>query len=260
MILRNATHEVPTFHSLCSALTVVNGHQTPYHECIHSVLRIMNALQFEKDHMRITILKYIWLSVMKRIGIILYDTYVLTGYESCLFSAEVALIFAQHTNVFGVIYLATLWHCQGRYKQCINLIVNATTNSAGIPLAMIIYNESLTSKCTKTPCDYISLFGYNFIKPTIAIDRNSHLCPNELKNLVKQSEFFDFSTHLESYNYFLLFLSYYCLRQKSECIRMMSDLLNSYKELPCYLIDGIIETNTKKLVDIAKKKMENFRS
>lgn len=73
IILRSESHEVRTFDSLCLALTVVNGHHTTYHECIHSILRIMNALQFEKNHRRIAILKYIWLLVMRRIGIILYD-------------------------------------------------------------------------------------------------------------------------------------------------------------------------------------------
>lgn len=259
IILRNESHELRTFDSLCLALTVVNGHHTTYHECIRSILRIMNALQFEKNHRRIAILKYIWLLVLRRMGIILYDTFILTGCKSCLLSAEVALLFAQHTNVFGLIYLATLWHCQGRYKQCIKLICNATKNCTGIPLNAIIYNESLTNKCTKTPCDYISLFEHHFVKPTVEIHRTSHLCPNELNDLVKQSEFFDFSTCIESYYHFLLFLSYYNLRKKAECIKMMSELLNSYRELPFNLIDGIIEKNTKKLVDIAKKKMKNFR-
>lgn len=173
IILRNESHELRTFDSLCLALTVVNGHHATYHECIRSILRIMNALQFEKNHRRIAILKYIWLLVMRRIGIILYDTFVLTGCKSCLLSAEVALLFAQHTDVFGLIYLATLWHCQGRYKQCIKLICNATKNCTGIPLNAIIYNKSLTAKCTKTPCDYISLFEHHFVKPTVEIHRAS---------------------------------------------------------------------------------------
>lgn len=140
MILRNATPEVRMFHSLCSALTgIVNGYHTMYHECIPWVLRIMNASQFGKNHMRIAVLKYIWLSVMKRIGIILYDTYVLTGYESCLFSAEVVLMFAQRTNVFGLFNLATLWYCKGIYKQCIKLIANATTNSTQVFLCYLCH-------------------------------------------------------------------------------------------------------------------------
>lgn len=206
-ITKRNSNELRTFHSLCSALTVVNGHHTTYHECIHSILRIMSVFQFEKNHRRIAISKYMWLLVMRRIGIILYDTFVLTGCESCLFSAEVALLFAQDTNVFDLIYLATLWHCQERYKQCIKLICNATTNCTGIPLNMILYNESLTTKCTKTPCDYISLFEHHFVRPTIEIHRNSNLCPNELKDLVKQSEFFVLANVLNRIITFYCFLA-----------------------------------------------------
>lgn len=39
---------------------------------------------------------------------------------------------------------------------------------------------------------------------------------------------------------------------------MMLELFNLYKDILCYLIDGIIEKNIKKLVDIVKKKMKNF--
>lgn len=48
MGLKNESHTLLTFYSLCSALRVVNGHQTTYRECIYSVLKIMLALQGEK--------------------------------------------------------------------------------------------------------------------------------------------------------------------------------------------------------------------
>lgn len=74
----------------------------------------MLALQGEKSLLRKVILKYTWLLTMRRIGVIMYDQFVLTGFALYLLSAEVALMFAQHANVFGSVYIATLWYCLGR--------------------------------------------------------------------------------------------------------------------------------------------------
>nr|XP_034326957.1 uncharacterized protein LOC117689513 [Crassostrea gigas] len=84
MELENESHMLRTLYSLCLALQVVNGHQTSYRECMNSVLKIMVALHGEENQLRIAILKYLWLLVMRRVGVIMYDKFVLTGFQSYL--------------------------------------------------------------------------------------------------------------------------------------------------------------------------------
>lgn len=101
-------------YALSSALNLFKSYHTAYLECINTVLKIMLALQCEKSLLRKAILKYTWLLTMRRIGVIMYDQFVLTGFAWYLLSAEVALMFAQHANVFSLVYIATLWYCQCR--------------------------------------------------------------------------------------------------------------------------------------------------
>lgn len=80
MELQHESHALREFYSSCLALNLVKGYQTTYRECIHSVLKIMLAFQVEKNPRRIAILKYTWLLIMRRIGVIMYDKFVLTGH------------------------------------------------------------------------------------------------------------------------------------------------------------------------------------
>uniref|UniRef100_A0A8W8I4C1 Mab-21-like HhH/H2TH-like domain-containing protein n=1 Tax=Magallana gigas TaxID=29159 RepID=A0A8W8I4C1_MAGGI len=184
--LQNGSHMLRTFYSLCFALRVVNGHRTTYRECMNSVLKIMVAIQDEENQLRIAILKYIWLLVMRRVGVIMYDKFVLTGFQSYLLSAEVALMFAQHANIFGSIYLATLWYCEKRYKKCIKLLFKGTENLATGPIFGIVYYGSLGNKCTRGPCDYTSLFENHYVNLTVKMQRASYLFP---KSLLKKLPF-----------------------------------------------------------------------
>lgn len=163
--LLNESNELRTFYSLCSALYVVNGYLTTYRECKHSVLKIMHALQHEKNQLKITILKHIGLLVMRRIGTIMYGKFALTGHHSYLLSAEVALMFAQHSNVFGSIYLATLWYREGRYKTCIELLSKATKKSTIYKnVTRFVYDKDIGTKCKKKAYNYSCLLEQHYLE------------------------------------------------------------------------------------------------
>lgn len=235
---------------------MVRGYQTTYRECVHSILKIIHALQLEDDKLRIPIFKYIGLQLMRRIGIIMYDKFVLTGFKSYLLSSEVALMFAQHANVLGSIDLATLWYCQRKFKQCIKLLCSETDNLTISPLIKIVYNDSLEAKCTKEQCGYSTLFGHHYFKSIVDMHKTSHLFPEDLKYLVENCNIHDFVIYDKSYACFLLFLIYIDLHKRPESIMMASELLESYRELPLLSKDSIIVQNTKKLIEIAWKKLK----
>nr|XP_034325530.1 uncharacterized protein LOC109617696 [Crassostrea gigas] len=258
MRLKKESHTLRTFYSLCSALRVVNGHQTSYRECMNCVLKIMLAIQGEENQLRVVILKYIWLSIMRRVGVLMYDKFVMTGFRSYLLSAEVALVFAQHADIFGSIYLATLWYCEGRYKKCIRLISKTARSLPTTPLIETVNFKSLAKKCSKKPCDYASLFENHFVKCTVDMHRANHLFPKEITELVEKANIFCFIVYYKSYACFLLFLCYYNMHKKAECTRTFTELLQSYREFPFCLADKLLQQNTKKLLDIAAIKMKNF--
>lgn len=249
------------FCSLCLALNLVKGYQTTYRECIHSVLNIMHllALQDEENNVRTTALKYTWLLIMRRIGVIMYDKYVLTGFPMYLMSAEVALMFAQHANVFSSIYLASLWYSQGRYKHCLKLLYNVTVNMSPIFLNSIVYNESLKTKCREVPCDYSLLIRHHYRKVCVDMHRTSHLFPKDIENFVKTCKVSEFIVFDKAYAYFLLFLCYHDMHKRAGCSRMLSSLQESYKEFQRISFKGDLHVqNTKILVDIAETKMKNI--
>ncbi|XP_052702548.1 uncharacterized protein LOC128179091 [Crassostrea angulata] len=259
MRLNNEPRKLRTFYSLCLALIVVNGHQTTYRECMNSVLKIMVALQSEENQLRIAILKYIWLLVMRRVGVLLYDKFVLTGFESYLLSAEVAFMFGQHADIFGSLYLATLWYCEKRYQKCIKLISETVKNLPITPLIESVNFESLSKKCSKKSCDYTSLFENHFVKLAVNIHKSSHFYPKDIHELVENAKVFLITMYNKSYAYFLLFLCYYNMHETSECAWIFLELCQSYKEFPFFLIkDKLFQQNTKKLIDIAAMKFQNF--
>lgn len=104
---------------------MVKGYRTTYSECIDSIIMIMNLLQTEQDQLKIDLLKHLFLLLIRRIGIILYDKFILTGYKDYLLSAETAFMLFTHAGVYSYAYLATLWYCQGRYFRCRSLIYSA---------------------------------------------------------------------------------------------------------------------------------------
>lgn len=80
---------------------MVKGYRTTYSECIDSIIMIMNLLQTEQDQLKIDLLKHLFLLLIRRIGIILYDKFILTGYKDYLLSAETAFMLFTHAGVYS---------------------------------------------------------------------------------------------------------------------------------------------------------------
>lgn len=99
--------------ALSVSMSTAKAYQTTYHQCIHSILLILNFLETEKDQLKIAFLEYLFLSFMRRIGTILYDKFILTGFKKYLLSAEAAFMLFMNAAAFAGVYLATLWYCRG---------------------------------------------------------------------------------------------------------------------------------------------------
>lgn len=80
------------FNALLIAIGTAKGYQTTYRECIDSILMIMDLLLAKQDQLNGAFLKHLFLSLMKRIGIILYDKFILTGLNVYLLSAKAAFM------------------------------------------------------------------------------------------------------------------------------------------------------------------------
>lgn len=259
MELQYESHALTEFHSLCLALNLVKGYQTTYRECIHSVLKIMLAFQVEKNPRRIAILKYTWLLIMRRIGIIMYEKFVLTGNEVYLYSAEVALMFAQDANVFGSVYLATLWYCHGRYKQCLRLLKNVTVNTPSLGFKSIVNNKSLNTECKKVYCDYSFLIKHHYHKVHVDLHKTSHLYPKDLEDCIKSCKISEFLVFDKPYAFFLLFLCYHDMHKRRHCFQMLSGLQKALREYQRFSSsDDLLTQNTKRLKEIAETKMTNI--
>lgn len=68
----------PFIDTLLVAIGTAKGYMTSYKECIDSILMIMGVLLAEQDQVKIAFLKHFFLSLIKRIGIIMYDEFLLT--------------------------------------------------------------------------------------------------------------------------------------------------------------------------------------
>lgn len=259
MELQYKSHSLREFYSLCLALNLVKGYQTTYRQCIHSVLKIMLALQVENHPRRIAILKYTWVLIMRRIGVILYDKFVLTGNALYLLSAEVALMFAQNANVFGSVYLATLWYCRGRYKQCLRLLKKVKVNTPPLFFNSVVYTESLKLECKKVRCDYSFLIKHHYRKLHVDLHKTSHLFPKDLEDCIETCKISEFLVFDKCYAFFLLFLCYHDMHKRTYCSQMLMGLQKSLSE--CQRLsssDDLLTQNTKRLIDIAETKMKNI--
>lgn len=68
----------PLIDTLLFAIGTAKGYRTSYIECIDSILMIMDLLLAEKDQVKIAFHKHFFLSLIRRIGIIMYDEFLLT--------------------------------------------------------------------------------------------------------------------------------------------------------------------------------------
>lgn len=186
------------FNALLIAIGTAKGYQTTYRKCIDSILMIMDLLLAEQDQLKGAFLKHLFLSLMKRIRIIMYDKFILTRLNVYLLSAEAALMLVTHAGVYEGAYLATLWFCRGKYFNCIRLL-----RSMDLKL-----ERSLDSGYLKSTSDFmtrLSIFDFK----TVALSRAHNFFPEDLKYDVQSCVSGEFVMQSKSYRLFLEFLCSY---------------------------------------------------
>lgn len=143
------------------------------------------------DQLKGAFLKHLFLSLMKRIGIIMYDKFILTRLNVYLLSAEAALMLVTYAGVYEGAYLATLWFCHGKYFNCIRLLR--------------FMERSLASGCLSDFMTRLSIFDFK----TVALHRAHNYFPEDLKYDVQSCVSGEFVMQSKSYRLFLEFLCSY---------------------------------------------------
>lgn len=156
---------------------------------------ILNLLQVEKDQLKIAFLKYLFLSLIRRIGIILHDKFILTGFKYYLLSAETAFMLLTNAAVFAGAYLATLWYCHGKYVRCTELLYDMGHRYESIYPQLLLKN-------IEPICDYIT-FSRNIEFQTVELYRANNLIPKDLQHNVKSCTHAEFLMQSKSYLQFL---------------------------------------------------------
>lgn len=241
-----------SLHALPLAMGTAKGYQTTYRQCIHSILIILNLLQAEKDQLKIAFLKYLFLSLIRRIGVILYDKFILTGFRYYLLSAEAAFMLFMNASPFAGVYLATLWYCRGKYVRCIELLQNMEHRYDSI------YRQLLLQKMEPT-FDYITL-SRNIKFPTVELYRANKLIPKDLQNDVQSCAHSEFV--MES-NVYWLFLFVVCCCETNHIdagIKFLGFFQNIFNTKEFNLLKNVIQQNSKRLMQIFIDKIKVLNS
>lgn len=263
VLLKYESNALQTFNALCNALDYAKLVPITRDDCISAMIRVMYTLQLEKNQLQKAILNFTWLSILRRLGVILYDEFAMSGSNSSLLSAKTALMFARHSDIFCSVYLATLYYLQGKYEKSIGLLsevtsINCFSSSETRTVNLVVNNKSLVNKCRRMAadkCDYTSLFEKHYYGRQINIRESDNFFPKDLENHVKMSGQENFYVKGESYAYFLIFLCYYETGDQKQCLEALNKLLGRYLDIcriECY--DIAYQRNSKALEEIAKKK------
>lgn len=224
------------FNALLIAIGTAKGYQTTYRECIDSILMIMDLLLAEQDQLKGAFLKHLYLSLMKRIRIIMYDKFILTKLNVYLLSAEAALMLVPYAGVYEGAYLATLWFCHGKYFNCIRLLR--------------FMERSLASGCLSDFMTRLSIFDFK----TVALHRAHNFFPEDLKYDVQSCVSGEFVMQSKSYRLFLEFLCSYEMNKIDRNI--VAQLQQSCDSGYFNLLDNLTQQNSKRLIEIATNKMK----
>lgn len=234
----------PLINTLLLAIGTAKGYQTTYMTCIDSIVMIMDLLLAEQDQLKIAFLKHLFLSLIKRIGIIMYDKFILTRLNVYLLSAETAFMLVTHAGVYEGAYLATLWYCHGKYCHCIRLL----------RFMDLKWERSLDLfEYLKPTCDLMTILS-NFEFSTVELYRAHNLFPEDLKDDVQSCASAEFLMQSRSYRLFLEFLCFYEMNKID--INMVVELQQSYVSNHFNLLNNIIKQNSKRLMKIVIKKIK----
>lgn len=100
-LLQNIPTYLRKHLTLRLALIFVSGYHLTYFECTWSILKPINLLQNERNEIKRTTLKYLFMLLMRRAGVILYEKYILYEKTKYLLTAEAAFIVARHSDASG---------------------------------------------------------------------------------------------------------------------------------------------------------------
>lgn len=247
--LSNMPQHFFSISGLYSALMIMTGYEYEYYECIDCILMIFHLLQLEKDELKTVFLRHVFLLLMRRIGVILYDNFLVTGRKYYLLSAEVAFVLVQKVGASGAVYLATLWFCQGKYTRSLSLLFAVVSK--------ISYNtQNALFEFSKSDCDFMRCL--NFAYPyRIILYRSSNFFPKDLKEDV-QNDVVNYMMFDPSYVFFLLFLCYFELNEINNCMVCIQGIELSFNEECFKILNESTRHNSKRLHEIATNKMHFF--
>lgn len=237
---------IALLNALLKAIGTGKNYQTTYQSCIDFILIIMEFFLVEQDQLKVAYLKRMFLSLIERIGIIMYDKFILSRFNVYLQSAEAAFMLATHAGVYEGAYLATLWYCHGKYRHCIRLLRNMDLKGDRSHDIMKI----LKSTSDFTTC--ISIFDFK----TVALYRAHNLFPEDLKDDVQSCASAEFSMQSRSYRLFLEFLSLYKMNKIDRSI--VAQLQQSCTSGYFNLLDSLTQQNSTRLIQIATNKMNEL--
>lgn len=241
-------------YALSLSMGTAKGYQTTYRECIHSILKILNLLQAEKDQLKIAFLEYLFLSLIRRIGIILYDKFILTRFKYYLLSAETAFMLFMNAVFAGGVYLATLWYCRGKYVRCIELLYDMLDRYESI-----YSHPTLKNTCIESTCDYITLLR-DIEFQTVELYRANNLIPKDLQYDVQSCAHSEFLMEIHIYILFLVVMCYCETNQIDAGIYFVGYFQKFFNTKEFNLLHNVTQQNSKRLMQIAINKIKAFNS
>lgn len=244
MFLNTGSHD-----ALSVSMSTAKAYQTTYRQCIHSILKILNFLETEKDQLKIAFLEYLFLSFMRRIGIILYDKFILTGFKKYLLSAEAAFMLFMNAAAFAGVYLATLWYCRGNYVRCIELY-----EDMGKRHELIYSHPTPKNTCIESTCDFKSLLREIEFQ-TVELYRANNLIPKDLQYDDQSCAHSEFLMQIHSYFLFLVVMCYCETNQIDAGIYFVGYFQKIFKTKEFNLLDNVTQQNSKRLMQIAIEKI-----
>lgn len=155
----------------------MTGYEYEYYECIDCILMIFHLLQLEKDDLKTVFLRHVFLLLMRRIGVFMFDNFLISGCKHYLLSAEVAFMLVQKVGASGAVYLATLWFCLGKYTRSISLLL-------GVVIKIAYSTKNAHSEFSKSDCDFMRCLSLAY-PHRIILYISSNFFPKDLKEDVQ---------------------------------------------------------------------------
>ncbi|XP_056023171.1 uncharacterized protein LOC125651346 [Ostrea edulis] len=260
-LLQNIPTYLRKHLTLRLALIFVNGYHLTYFECTWSILKAIHLLQNERNEIKRTTLKYLFMLLMRRAGVILYEKYILYGKTKYLLTAEAAFIVARHSDASGGLYLATLWYCCGKFKRSMKLVSSILKKLADSDSPHISYDIPPGYDLSKPWCSFRDLMRSNSFL-MMELYKDSSFLPKALEKVVRKDSrtLEEFIMYDKSYAFFLMFLCQLELNGKEKCLQMRKELNKSYEDSNFSYLRPQVQQNSKILAEVVDSKMTELTS